>query len=321
MTMLYSDVYGKLPLQPFAHDIDGYIIAGADAFSYKGDAGTILIQQQITEDFTFHYANFLLNDRAIINFRHDGFAMQSMIAMNEDIVTLVQGTGNFLLRKDHLVITHNPSNEMSFVFEKGKNYCAFGSSFNLDFVYKYLQAYFLQEEMPKFSSNNSFSLTEGALPASRKMLDTISDIIHYALPRQLNESYTSIKMQELFVLQLATAFRRPEPKLKLSERQLEALEEIRQLMLQDITTHYSHKELARKAHINLHTLKNGFKQVYGLPPLEYRNEVRLQKAKELLQQTGKPIKEIAMLAGYASFSSFVTAFTNHFGYSPGTVRK
>jgi AraC-like DNA-binding protein len=71
----------------------------------------------------------------------------------------------------------------------------------------------------------------------------------------------------------------------------------------------------------MHTLKNGFKAVYGLPPYEYQKDARLRKAKDLLAHTDKPIKQIAALVNYASFASFVDAFTNHFGYTPGHVRK
>jgi AraC-like DNA-binding protein len=188
-------------------------------------------------------------------------------------------------------------------------------------VCEYLLGFFQPEEMAKFSGKISFALTHMPVFASHKILDVIGDITRFSVPSQVTNHYTAIKMQELFILQLARIFSEPEPKLKLSTTQLETLEQVRQLMLEDITKHYTLEELSRKTHINLHTLKNGFRQVYGLAPYEYRTEVRMQRAKELLQQTDKPIKEIAALVSYARFPSFVSAFSNYFGYTPGSVRK
>jgi|GEM_PF-1705607 len=321
MTLLYSDVYGNIPLKHSTNGVGGNVIPGVETLSYKGNAGEILIQQYITGNFSFYYATFQFNDRTITSFHHEGFSLQSIVALNQDIETLLQGMGNFLLRKEHFLLTHNPSNDMSFVFEKDKKYFAFGSSFNLTFVDEYLRVYLLAEEMSKFSSNISFTLAERPTLAFGKMLDVINNIIQTPVPSILARNYIALKMEELFMLQIARIFIRKERKIKLSTIQMEALEEIRSLILDDYTEHYTLKELSKKAHINLHTLKSGFKQIYGLGPYEYRKEIRMQKAKELLNQTDKPIKQIAAVLKFAGTASFAAAFTKHFGYPPGSDRK
>ncbi|CAH1687542.1 AraC family transcriptional regulator [Hyphomicrobiales bacterium] len=50
-------------------------------------------------------------------------------------------------------------------------------------------------------------------------------------------------------------------------------------------------------------------------------EVRTMRAMELLAQDSMPIESVAQNVGYASVSSFTTAFTNRTGYSPGEYRQ
>jgi len=321
MTLLYSDVYGEIPLKPSAHDIGWNIIPGTELLYHKSNAGEIIIQQYITEDYSFYCASFQFNERTITNFHHEGFPLQSIAALSLDVDTLIQGMGNFSLRKEHFLMTYNPSNDMSFVFEKGKKYLAFGASFHLAFIDKYLRAFLQDEEMSKFSANIFFALNDYPTIAFGNMLDVISNVRQNPFPSTVAGHYLSLKMEELFMLQLLRIFTRKERKIRLSEIQIKALEEIRSLILEDYTEHYTLKDLSKKAHINLHTLKNGFKQIYGLGPYEYRKETRMQKAKELLKQTDKPIKQIAVLLKFAGTSSFAAAFNKHFGYPPATVRK
>ncbi|MBS7741775.1 MULTISPECIES: helix-turn-helix transcriptional regulator [unclassified Chelatococcus] len=50
-------------------------------------------------------------------------------------------------------------------------------------------------------------------------------------------------------------------------------------------------------------------------------EVRMMRAMELLAQDNMPIEAVAQSVGYASVSSFTTAFTNRAGHSPGEYRQ
>ena len=64
-----------------------------------------------------------------------------------------------------------------------------------------------------------------------------------------------------------------------------------------------------------------FKDVTGASPLEYRNKIRLDRAKELLLDTNIPINEIGRSIGYSSGTYFCAVFKEKIGMNPSQYRK
>ncbi len=64
-----------------------------------------------------------------------------------------------------------------------------------------------------------------------------------------------------------------------------------------------------------------FKENSGLNFVDYVNQFRLEKAKELLRSSSRNISEIAELVGYSSANSFSKVFKKYNGISPGQYRK
>lgn len=59
-----------------------------------------------------------------------------------------------------------------------------------------------------------------------------------------------------------------------------------------------------------------FKQVTGVPPIEYLQNVRIEKAKKLLEQSDQSISEIITQTGYADPKSFRKVFLKLVGITP-----
>jgi len=64
-----------------------------------------------------------------------------------------------------------------------------------------------------------------------------------------------------------------------------------------------------------------FKNITGSSPIEYRNNIRLEHAKELLTDTDSSIDEISRNLGYNSNVYFCNAFKAKTGMSPSQYRK
>ena len=73
--------------------------------------------------------------------------------------------------------------------------------------------------------------------------------------------------------------------------------------------------LASEAGISRNVLQEVFKARYGTSIGQYKLKLRMMEAKYLLD-TGKSIKEIAIILQYSSPSSFTNGFRNYYGSSP-----
>lgn len=64
-----------------------------------------------------------------------------------------------------------------------------------------------------------------------------------------------------------------------------------------------------------------FKKEINISPIDYLINLRIEKAKLMLINTNKPVKEIAQLIGYSSYTSFVRAFKNKCKILPNEYRE
>src|SRR5258708_28199794 len=75
--------------------------------------------------------------------------------------------------------------------------------------------------------------------------------------------------------------------------------------------------LARTAALSRSAFFEGFTRTVGLPPMEYLLAWRMAVAKDVLRREHVGIGEVAERVGYASASTFSTAFSRHVGRPPG----
>ena len=79
--------------------------------------------------------------------------------------------------------------------------------------------------------------------------------------------------------------------------------------------------LAAMAHLNKYYFVHTFTKCYGLSPINYLNERRIEVSKALLASTDHCIAEIAQLSGFSSQSYFAQSFKNSSGMTAGAYRK
>jgi transcriptional regulator GlxA family with amidase domain len=79
--------------------------------------------------------------------------------------------------------------------------------------------------------------------------------------------------------------------------------------------------LAEVAHLEVRTFHRRFLAATGLTPAKYCREVRIARARELLEFGRRPIKLIAESLGYEDVASFARAFHKVSGMPPAAYRK
>lgn len=93
------------------------------------------------------------------------------------------------------------------------------------------------------------------------------------------------------------------------------------LMKSDLGRSSSLSHLAQSVNLSPSRLRHVFKAETGTTPTRYLQMLRMELAKQLLETTTLPVKEIAFMTGIACDSYLVREFKKTYGVSPGRYRE
>ena len=95
--------------------------------------------------------------------------------------------------------------------------------------------------------------------------------------------------------------------------------------IRHVLAHYSEKirmaELAGLCGLSVSQMQREFKRLLGITPSQYLSKVRLQAARQRLEETRVPLAEIALECGFCDQSHFVKRFKAEVGMRPLDYRK
>jgi AraC family transcriptional regulator len=80
-------------------------------------------------------------------------------------------------------------------------------------------------------------------------------------------------------------------------------------------------QVADKCGLSSSYFVRAFKQATGVPPHQWLTKQRVERAKELLQDPGRKLSDIAQLCGFVDQSHFTRVFSKSEDYSPGRWRR
>ena len=81
------------------------------------------------------------------------------------------------------------------------------------------------------------------------------------------------------------------------------------------------EQLCRQFHFSKNHIINTFKKEFGMTPIPYMNELRLQKAAYLIEVTSDGLDSIAAQCGFQNYSQFYKLFVRKNGISPDKWRE
>ena len=90
---------------------------------------------------------------------------------------------------------------------------------------------------------------------------------------------------------------------------------------QSFTGEISLKEFGEQFHLSEKYVSQYFKEHFHITLSKYVTYLRLEHAKQLLQNSDIPVTEVAMLSGYQNVSYFIRSFKKTYGVSPLKYRK
>lgn len=90
---------------------------------------------------------------------------------------------------------------------------------------------------------------------------------------------------------------------------------------ENFTDEISLKEFGVQFHLSEKYVSRYFKEHFHITLSQYVNHLRLEHARQLLQETQLPVTEVALQSGYPNVSYFIRSFKKMYGVSPLKYRK
>ncbi|WP_083794604.1 helix-turn-helix domain-containing protein [Leadbetterella byssophila] len=97
--------------------------------------------------------------------------------------------------------------------------------------------------------------------------------------------------------------------------------EIPEVMEKNYTSPVSLTELAYLSGRSLASFKRDFQAIYNMAPSQWIRNKRLDKAKEVLENTSMAVSDICYTLGFENPAHFSRIFKEHFGYPPSNLRQ
>ena len=106
-----------------------------------------------------------------------------------------------------------------------------------------------------------------------------------------------------------------------SPRTLRKLCQVRDLMRDCLGEELTLADLSLEVDLSAWHFLRAFRDAFGETPHEFLTRLRLERAKDLLTVTNRPVTDICFDVGFTSLGSFSTLFRRQVGLSPAEFRR
>jgi len=319
---LRSQTYGPIILKPeVPAELSACVLPGSETGFAQGVFGKILLQEIHLDNLVLQYNIYQVKKDLAIDFRCHPGMMQVHVALKNDSHYSIEGIGDLYLAEGQFNILDASSIEGTSFLEQGREYRSFHASYSPEMLDSLLPVFPSLEEWFASDSSQPRLLFKTHPLLTVQLKDIIEDILHCSYTDDLRRLYLELKIKEFLFLSMMPVGQGITPVIWLTKRSIELIHQSKRILENNFDQRITIAELAKQLGIHEFKLKAGFKKVFGVSMFDYLIQTKMQKAKYLLLETDKPIKEIAHLTGYASKQSFLNAFKKYFHNTPGSLRK
>lgn len=157
------------------------------------------------------------------------------------------------------------------------------------------------------------------MPVQERLLRFFGSIEPYFNePEHIDNGLIRIKMLEL-LYDLASVNKNLLQQLLQLDRPIRS--DLPDIMEQNYTRPVSINELAWLSGRSLAAFKRDFRSVYNMPPAEWIKIRRLDKAKEILENSFLSVADVCYTVGFENTAHFARIFKERFGIPPSSLRK
>lgn len=157
---------------------------------------------------------------------------------------------------------------------------------------------FIQEKMKDFFHENKEKKIAYKLASKGILFELLTYLIRYHVVERLNESEFNKRNKNLI-----------------------RLNTVIQYIEKNYTEPISNKTLASIIHLSEDRFNHLFRESMGISPLNYMNDIRLKKAKHLLESGEYTVSEAAIEVGFGDLNHFGRLFRKKFEVTPSNILK
>ena len=295
----------------------------ANTVTATGSFGNMLFHELNEGGFSIWTSHYLMKEDAGFIATGNQPLLELQFSLKNDFHYTLEGLGTQHLLQGHFNMSYIPFVHNKIRFHAHKDYTTFDIHYDLHYLEQIAEPY------PRLSSfvnhvirNRPATLCINNQLATPEMMSGIRQILQNNYSAAVRKTFLESKVIELLILAVDKAEQNKlEKTISLTAYDKERIEEARMLLLNTPEEYESVIALARKVNINDFKLKKGFRQLYGCSVFDYLQQVRMEKAKILLEETVIPIADIAYMSGYNDPPNFTAAFKRHYGLTPMDIRK
>jgi AraC family transcriptional activator of pyochelin receptor len=279
--------------------------------SLMGDAFNILHFSGSFND-ELHIGNMHDATHVSIHFQLMG-SSDAYISGIDNSLSLSTGSFNLLNCVDPL---------SSFIFHKQQHYeyvcIGLKPSFFMEILSDCGSSY--QHILEQSQNYKPYALFPGSKQTSRLQHSALKLITGPPVADSLRNAYIRSKITELTLLTLDQQSGESPTHETISTADTEKLMAVKKHLDSNYLDELSLKGIARDFLLNEFKLKRGFKKLFGTTVFGYVHDRQMLHALNLTRSGGYTVGEVATITGYQSDASFIRAFKQYFGYSPGSVK-
>ncbi len=145
----------------------------------------------------------------------------------------------------------------------------------------------------------------------------VNEIVNESVDKTFELFFLRIKAEELICRLLMALEKRDEKHLyALNSRDIQAIYQIKEQVLENLSTPPLIQELAIHANMSPTKLKRIFRQIFGDSIFSYYQAFRMKEAARLLKEEKMSVSDVGYQLGFTNLSHFSRIFEEHIGMKP-----
>ncbi|MEO6963403.1 MAG: AraC family transcriptional regulator, partial [Puia sp.] len=299
-----------------------HCLVGSTPIATFSPFGDMLFQHFPGTGFDIWYSVYAIRTPVTLVARADLAVLELHIPFKRQMRAKWDGIVHTVMEEKQFDLSFAPFVHNEATFEQVGEYHTFDVHYHKETLQQFAPYFpMLSVFLEKVEKAVATSLLGSTRFLSPGMIRVVNEMLRYDFLESMAPAFYESKAMELLILMLRNISGVQTAVEKFSRVSIEYAQAAKALILSDFEHQYTATELARKTGTNVFTLKTAFKNLFGCSLFRFGEEMRMDRARQLLLEGKQTVSEIAWLTGYPDVHNFSTAFKRHFGYRPTETRR